>query len=76
MKMLEAFTSPYVRAATQIEPEADAQGWYRAQMPVGSIRQARVDLLRFGAEVEVLEPPELRTKMAEIAVGMGMIYGK
>ena len=76
VKMLEAFTSPYVRAATQIEPEADVEGWYRAQIPVGSIQQACVDLLRFGAEAEVLEPPELRAKMAEVAVGMGMIYGK
>ena len=76
VKMLEAFTSPYVRAATRIEPEADLEGWYRAQMPVGSIRQACVELLRFGAEAEVLEPPELRTHMAEVAVGMGKIYGK
>jgi predicted DNA-binding transcriptional regulator YafY len=32
--------------------------------------------LRFGAEAEVLEPPELRTRMAEVAVGMDMIYRK
>jgi predicted DNA-binding transcriptional regulator YafY len=76
VKMLEAFTSPYVRAATQIDPVADVEGWYQARIPVGSIRQACVELLRFGAEAEVLEPPELRTRMAEVAVGMDMIYRK
>ncbi len=73
--MLEAFTSPYVRAATRISPEADADGWYRAVMPVGSLREACVNLLRFGSEAEVLEPPELRAKMAAVAARMNMIYG-
>jgi predicted DNA-binding transcriptional regulator YafY len=76
VKMLEAFMSPFVRAATRIESEADAHGWRTATMPVGSVRQACVDLLRFGAEAEVLEPPELRARMAEIAAGMGTIYGR
>jgi predicted DNA-binding transcriptional regulator YafY len=76
VRMLDAFLSPFVRAATRIESEADAEGWRTAIMPVGSIRQACVDLLRFGAEAEVLEPPELRAKMAEIAAGMSAIYGR
>src|ERR1700730_11454290 len=67
VKMLEALTSPYVRAATRISPEVDADGRRTAVMPVGSIRQARVDLLKFGVDAEVLEPPELRAKMAEVA---------
>jgi predicted DNA-binding transcriptional regulator YafY len=74
VKMLEALTSPYVRAATRISPEADADGRRTAVMPVGSIRQACVDLLKFGVDAEVLEPPELRAKMAEVALGMSMIY--
>jgi predicted DNA-binding transcriptional regulator YafY len=74
-KMLEAFTSPYVRAATQVSPTPDAEGWHTAIMPVGSVRQACVELLRFGAEAEVLEPPELRDKMAAVAARMNTIYG-
>jgi predicted DNA-binding transcriptional regulator YafY len=76
VRMLDAFMSPFVRAATRIESKADAEGWRTAIMPVGSTRQACVDLLRFGAEAEVLEPPELRAKMAEIAAGMSAIYGR
>jgi predicted DNA-binding transcriptional regulator YafY len=75
VRMLEALTSPYVCAATQISPEVDADGWHTAVMPVGSIRQASVDLLRFGLEAEVLEPPELRAKMAAVVAGMNAIYG-
>jgi predicted DNA-binding transcriptional regulator YafY len=75
VRMLEAFTSPYVRAAAQISSEVDADGWHTAVLPVGSIRQASVELLRFGLEAEVLEPPELRAKMAAVAAGMNAIYG-
>jgi predicted DNA-binding transcriptional regulator YafY len=73
-KMLEALTSPYVRAATRISPQVDADGWHTAVMPVGSIRQACVDLLRFGSEAEVLEPPELRAKMAAVVADMNSVY--
>jgi len=74
-KMLEAFTSPYVRAATQISSTVDTQGWHTAVMPVGSLGQACVELLRFGADAEVLEPPELRAKMATVVAAMNELYG-
>ena len=72
--MLEAFTSPFVRAGARIEDDAGPDGWCNATLPVGSIRQASLELLRFGAEAEVLNPPELRAAMAEIARAMGRIY--
>jgi len=74
VRMLEALTSPHVRSATAFEGDADAEGWRVAAIPVGSIRQACVDLLRFGVEVEVLGPPELRAKMAELAAGLQAVY--
>ena len=74
VKMLEAFTSPFVRAGARIEDDAGPDGWRNATLPVGSIRQASLELLRFGAEAEVLDPPELRAAMAEIARAMGRIY--
>jgi predicted DNA-binding transcriptional regulator YafY len=73
-KMLEAFTSPYVRAAAQISSTVDAEGWHTVIMPVGSIRQACVELLRFGADAEVLEPPDLRAKMAAAVAAMNALY--
>ena len=72
--MLESFTTPFVHAAARFDDEADADGWRVASLPVGSTAQACVDLLRFGADAEVLAPPELRARMAEIARAMGRIY--
>jgi len=74
VKMLEAFTSPFVRAGARTEDDAGPDGWRKAILPAGSIRQASLELLRFGAEAEVLDPPELRARMADIAREMGRIY--
>jgi predicted DNA-binding transcriptional regulator YafY len=74
VKMLEALLSPFVRAGTQLSPEADAEGWSTATMPVGSIPQACAELLRFGADAEVMEPPELRAKMSEVISRMKLLY--
>jgi predicted DNA-binding transcriptional regulator YafY len=43
-------------------------------VPVESIRHARWLLLRMGADVEVLEPAELRELMAETAAGLSKLY--
>jgi predicted DNA-binding transcriptional regulator YafY len=74
VKMLGVLTSPYVQSETRVDPEADAWGWRRASLPVGSVRQACASLSSFGAELEVLEPAELRAKMAELAAGLGALY--
>lgn len=74
-KMFEAFLPPYVCAHADFEDVPDETGWITVTLPVGSIRQTCTDLLRFGAEAEVLAPPDLRAVMAEIAQGLGEIYG-
>ena len=50
-------------AAVGIPPGADA--WLTATIPIESFNHAIGDLLRLGAEVEVLAPPQLRARMAE-----------
>ena len=52
----------------------DAEGWVRALIPIESIDHAVGDLLRFGAEVEVLGPPELRQAIAEIVGRLDAAY--
>jgi predicted DNA-binding transcriptional regulator YafY len=74
--MLEIFTSPFARAAARIEPDADSEGWCIVTLPVGSLREACARLLCFGGELEVLEPPELRRKMADVAARMHETYGR
>lgn len=64
-KMLEPLTSAFARALMEVG-EADAEGFRTVVIPVGSLWQATSELLRFGADAEVVGPPELREKMREI----------
>ncbi|MGJ5176401.1 helix-turn-helix transcriptional regulator [Bradyrhizobium oligotrophicum] len=76
VRLLEVTSQPYVRARTRLADEADAEGWRIATIPVGTtLWHAAGDLLRFGPEAEVLDPPELRAKMAELARDMAKRYG-
>jgi predicted DNA-binding transcriptional regulator YafY len=74
LKMREVFLSAYMFSEMKLSPEPDAQGWYQATMPVGKSWQACIDLLRFGDDVEVLGPPDLRERMREMITKMGQMY--
>jgi predicted DNA-binding transcriptional regulator YafY len=52
----------------------DEQGWTRATVPVESLEQAHDDFLRLGTAVEVLEPPELRARIAETVAELARRY--
>lgn len=75
LKLIEAVSHPYVKARMRLADTADAEGWRVATIPVGkTLWHATSELLRLGAEAEVLEPPELREKMAELAGAMVARY--
>ncbi|HET9016283.1 MAG TPA: transcriptional regulator [Thermomicrobiaceae bacterium] len=63
-----------VRGATLHTEEPDAAGWIRATLPIESPDHALADLLRLGPEVELLEPAELRRRMAEAARVLAGLY--
>lgn len=52
----------------------DAQGWVTTRLPVESLDVAYDMLLRLGPEVEVVDPPRLRTRMAEAATRLARMY--
>ncbi|RPF40338.1 putative DNA-binding transcriptional regulator YafY [Streptomyces sp. Ag109_G2-6] len=62
------FGAPGVRAL-EGAGEPDGEGWVEVELPVESRAVAVGDLLRLGAEAEVLGPAELRAAVAE-AVGV------
>jgi len=64
-----------VRAVRSSASAPDGDGWVRATLPIESVRHAHGELLRLGAEVEVLEPAELRTELAATAQTMASHYG-
>ncbi|MGW7065532.1 helix-turn-helix transcriptional regulator [Streptomyces sp. NPDC054855] len=64
-------TGPAARAAEETghtEPGCgDGEDWIRAVLPIESVAHAHDDFLRLGADIEVLEPPELRARLAATA---------
>jgi predicted DNA-binding transcriptional regulator YafY/CTP:molybdopterin cytidylyltransferase MocA len=72
------------RAAHQLGPAVaaaaaagtrEADGWVRARLPIETIGHAETEFLKLGAEVEVLEPAELRERLAETAARLSALYG-
>ncbi|MFJ9692577.1 helix-turn-helix transcriptional regulator [Kitasatospora sp. NPDC101183] len=51
-------------------------GWGRARVPVESLEHAHGEFLRLGAEVEVLEPAELRGRLAQTARALARLYAQ
>lgn len=60
-------------SATATEPGAD--GWTTSVIPIESIGHAHGELLRLGAEVEVLAPAELRDRLRLTAAALAARYG-
>jgi predicted DNA-binding transcriptional regulator YafY len=50
-------------------------GWVRAVVPIESVRHAHGELLRLGADVEVLEPVELREMLRDTVAELARVYG-
>ncbi len=75
IQLLNALSQPYVKARTQIDDTADADGWRVARIPVGTTSwHAAAELLRLGPEAEVLAPVDLRATIAELARAMAGRY--
>jgi len=56
-----------VEALERATPDVDAPGWHEVTLPYESIERAASDLMRHGAGVEVVGPPELREQVGLIA---------
>ena len=75
LKLFGVLAHPYVKARMQLAERADVDGWRVAAIPVGkTVWHAASELLRLGTEVEVIEPRELREKMAELTGAMAARY--
>jgi len=73
--LLDALSQPYVKTRTRLDEAADVDGWRIAMVPIGkTVWHAAAELLRLGAEAEVLQPAELRDKMAEFTQAMAARY--
>jgi predicted DNA-binding transcriptional regulator YafY len=76
MRSLRHLLTPAViQAAHENAGEPDEEGWVRTVIPIESVRHAHAELMRFGDDAEVLEPGELRERMAASARAVLKIYG-
>lgn len=64
-----------VRAVHAAGRAPDEDGWLRVELPVESTIAAVGQLLRFGAEIEVLEPEDLRAQVADALRRSAALYG-
>jgi predicted DNA-binding transcriptional regulator YafY len=60
-------------ARARAGPPGD-DGWLTTVVPIESVRHGHIELLKLGAEAEVLDPPELRECFAATARGLGRTY--
>jgi len=67
--------SPVAAEAAEAQHRAcKPEGWVKAEIPIESVALAARQLLRLGAEVEVIEPAALRTAIAREAENVAAIY--
>jgi len=68
------FPPEMARVARQSAGPPDADGWLLTTVPIESIKHGHIELLKLGAEAEVLAPAELRERFAETARGLAATY--
>lgn len=74
LEILPHALNPYVWKRAIVEQATESDSWRMVTLPVGNDNLAQYDLLRLGAEVEVIEPPDLREEMAKTAARLSRIY--
>jgi predicted DNA-binding transcriptional regulator YafY len=71
---LAAGTAAAASAPAAGTASAEPGGWIRAVVPIESVEQACREFLALGADIEVLEPPALRTRLAAAARATAALY--
>ncbi|MER7335242.1 MULTISPECIES: WYL domain-containing protein [unclassified Micromonospora] len=62
------------RAARAAASEPDPAGWVHTTVPIESVKHGHVELLKLGAQVEVLAPAELRERLTATAHALAALY--
>ncbi len=73
-RLREIASDAVVAAVDATAGPPDEDGWVRAAVPIESLTHAHGDLLRLGAEVEILSPAALRARLADTAAALVTLY--
>jgi predicted DNA-binding transcriptional regulator YafY len=74
LKRMTGLLAAAATAAARTGGVAGPDGWITARVPIESVGQALGDFLRLGADIEVLEPAELRHQIAQTARDLVVLY--
>jgi predicted DNA-binding transcriptional regulator YafY len=72
--MAFVFPPEMSRTARELAGPPDEDGWLTTTVPIESIKQGHIELLKLGDEAEVLAPGELRERFAGTARGLAATY--
>ncbi|MFI1921929.1 MULTISPECIES: YafY family protein [unclassified Streptomyces] len=61
--------------AVRLDVPAGADDWTVVRVPIESVEHAHAEFLRLGADIEVLQPPELRERIARTVSELAAVYG-
>jgi predicted DNA-binding transcriptional regulator YafY len=75
LEQLPRLLEPAVVAGRKPTAGTDPAGWTEVEIPIESIEIAVPELLKLGADVEVLEPEALRTAVVRTLHAMNRTYG-
>jgi predicted DNA-binding transcriptional regulator YafY len=70
----DLYDADFVHAVAATASDPGTGGWVTAVVPIESLRSAETGFLRLGADVEVLAPAELRTRMSAVARSLAEAY--
>ena len=70
LKRLRGVSPGVAQAVQRTAAAPDADGWVTVTVPIESIDHAAREMLRLGADAEVLTPAELRSRLAQAARAM------
>lgn len=74
MKALRDLGSAVSSAAEASASEPDESGWRRVTIPIESVAHAAAQVLRLGAQAEVLKPAALRREVVERIAAVAALY--
>ncbi|HEV2374433.1 MAG TPA: WYL domain-containing protein [Streptosporangiaceae bacterium] len=74
LRRLRRSVEPAHAAEVDWDTPPGPSGWARLRLPFEKLEYAQATLLGFGADVEVLGPPELRGQMMDTAAALGVLY--
>ncbi len=74
LKQLRKLSGAVAEAAARTAEAPDHEGWRRLVIPIESIDHAAHELIKLGAEAEVLAPAPLRARIGEMASRLAALY--